>query len=70
MQHPSHNIQQQLADHEEGDRPSKTGKQQRSRLGGTALTYTQQQLQAGQGRGIQTVTAITNGQIDEICIYS
>lgn len=40
-------------------------------LGGTALTYTQQQLQAGQGRvKYTTVTAITNGQIDEICIYS
>nr|DAS21546.1 MAG TPA: hypothetical protein [Caudoviricetes sp.] len=40
-------------------------------LGGTALTYTQQQLLAGQGRvKYTTVTAITNGQIDEICIYS
>ena len=38
-------------------------------LGGTALTYTQQQLRAGQGRvKYTTVTAITNGKIDEICI--
>lgn len=67
---PTYNIQQQLQITKKVTDLLKPANSKVT-LGGTALTYTQQQLQAGQGRvKYATVTAITNGQIDEICIYS
>lgn len=67
---PTYNIQQQLQITKKVTDLLKPANSKVT-LGGTALTYTQQQLQAGQGRvKYTTVTAITNGQIDEICIYS
>ncbi len=67
---PTYNIQQQLQITRKVTDLLKPANSKVT-LGGTALTYTQQQLQAGQGRvKYTTVTAITNGQIDEICIYS
>ena len=70
VQHPR-TTYSRVADHEEGDRPVKTGKQQGHAWRYGVNLYTQQQALAGQGRvKYTTVTAITNGQIDEICIYS
>ena len=67
---PTYNIQQQLQITKKVTDLLKPANSKVT-LGGTALTYTQQQLQAGQGRvKYTTITAITNGQIDEICIYS
>lgn len=65
---PTYNIQQQLQITKKVTDLLKPANSKVT-LGGTALTYTQQQLRAGQGRvKYTTVTAITNGQIDEICI--
>lgn len=67
---PTYNIQQQLQITRKVTDLLKPANSKVT-LGGTTLTYTQRQLQAGQGRvKYTTVTAITNGQIDEICIYS
>lgn len=65
---PTYNIQQQLQITKKVTDLLKPANSKVT-LGGTALTYTQQQLRAGQGRvKYTTVTAITNGKIDEICI--
>ena len=67
---PTYNIQQQLQITKKVTDLLKPANSKVT-LGGTTLTYTQRQLQSGQGRvKYTTVTAITNGQIDEICIYS
>lgn len=65
---PTYNIQQQMQITKKVTDLLKPANSKVT-LGGTALTYTQQQLRAGQGRvKYTTVTAITNGKIDEICI--